>query len=59
VRSLAGLGFVLGGIVGFLPVVGFWMIPLGLALIWIDATALIRRLRGRRSRDDDDEGDGP
>jgi hypothetical protein len=31
-----GLGLVLGGIVGFLPVLGFWMIPLGLAVLAID-----------------------
>jgi len=28
--------FVLGGLVGFLPILGFWMIPLGLALIAYD-----------------------
>lgn len=54
-RSLAGLGLLLGGLVGFLPVLGFWMIPLGLALIWFDAGALMRRLTGRKAaaRDDD------
>ena len=31
-RLLIGIGFVLGGIVGFLPIIGFWMIPLGLLI---------------------------
>ena len=32
------LAFVLmaGGVVGFLPILGFWMIPLGLALLALD-----------------------
>ncbi|TCM77340.1 hypothetical protein [Rhodovulum steppense] len=51
VRSLVGILFLLGGLVGFLPVVGFWMIPLGLALIWFDIAALMRRLRHRRGDD--------
>lgn len=49
IRSLAGVLFLLGGVLGFLPVVGFWMIPLGLALIWLDIAALARRLRRRGS----------
>lgn len=53
-RSLAGVLFVLGGLVGFLPVVGFWMIPLGLALIWLDIAALANYLR-RRVKDRDGE----
>jgi hypothetical protein len=28
-----GILLVLGGIVGFLPIVGFWMLPLGLAIL--------------------------
>jgi hypothetical protein len=35
-RGPAALLFIAGGIVGFLPVLGFWMVPLGLALIAID-----------------------
>lgn len=31
---------VLGGFAGFLPILGFWMIPLGLALIAQDVPAL-------------------
>jgi fatty acid desaturase len=51
VRSLVGILFLLGGLVGFLPVVGFWMIPLGLVLIWFDIAALMRGLRRRRGDD--------
>jgi hypothetical protein len=32
-RIPAGVLLVLGGIVGFLPLVGFWMLPLGLVLL--------------------------
>ena len=38
------LGFLLivGGLLGFLPVLGFWMLPLGLVLLSLDF-ALLRR----------------
>ena len=36
VRSIAGLLLMLGGVFGFLPILGFWMFPLGLALIALD-----------------------
>lgn len=35
-RVPAALGLVAGGFVGFLPILGFWMIPLGLALLALD-----------------------
>jgi hypothetical protein len=35
-RALAATLLVAGGIVGFLPILGFWMVPLGLALVAID-----------------------
>jgi hypothetical protein len=28
--------FMVGGVFGFLPVLGFWMLPLGVALIALD-----------------------
>ena len=40
------IAFLLGGFVGFLPVLGFWMIPLGLIILSIDFKP-IRRLRRR------------
>jgi hypothetical protein len=36
VRIPAGTALILGGLVGFLPMVGFWMFPLGLAILAID-----------------------
>lgn len=47
-RSVLGLLLVVGGVFGFLPILGFWMIPLGLAVIGIDLAVIWRRLRGRR-----------
>jgi len=59
VRGLLGILLILAGLLGFLPVHGFWMIPLGVALLATDIPALrlwfIKRLnhtrkRGRRQR---------
>jgi hypothetical protein len=48
VRIPAGLVLVLGGIVGFLPILGFWMVPLGLIVLAKDfpplQPALVRLL---------------
>ncbi len=41
-----GIACVLLGFVGFLPVIGFWMVPLGLAILSIDIP-VVRRLRRR------------
>ena len=35
-RIAIGLLLVLGGLLGFLPVLGFWMIPLGVAVLAYD-----------------------
>ena len=42
-----GLGILLiaGGLLGFLPVLGFWMIPLGLLVLSIDIPIVRRRRR--------------
>ena len=37
---------VLGGLVGFLPVVGFWMVPVGLAILAVDFPP-VRRFQRR------------
>jgi hypothetical protein len=44
VRIALGIGLVAGGLLGFLPVLGFWMIPLGLLVLSADIP-LIRRWR--------------
>jgi hypothetical protein len=43
-RTALGIGFIIGGILGFLPVVGFWMIPVGLLILSNDFRP-IRRWR--------------
>ena len=35
-RSLLGLLLMIGGVFGFLPVLGFWMFPLGVAFVALD-----------------------
>ena len=35
-RKLIGITFIAFGLVGFLPIVGFWMIPLGLIVLSAD-----------------------
>lgn len=45
-RISLGVALMLGGLAGFLPVLGFWMIPLGLLVLSIDLPAA-RRLRRR------------
>jgi hypothetical protein len=46
-RLVAGLLVMAGGVFGFLPVLGFWMIPLGLAIAALDVVPLWRRITGR------------
>jgi hypothetical protein len=41
-----GSGLVVGGIFGFLPILGFWMVPLGLLVLSHDLSA-VRRWRRR------------
>lgn len=48
-RLVLGLLLIAGGVVGFLPVLGFWMIPLGLGVAWLDLRAVRRWWRDRRT----------
>lgn len=53
VRIPAGIALSLAGLVGFLPLVGFWMLPLGLAILAIDipsAGRLLNFLKGAAAR---------
>ena len=58
-----GLGILLlgGGLLGFLPILGFWMIPLGLLVLSVDLP-VVRRWRRQltvwwhRKRGDAEEG---
>ncbi len=44
VRSLLGVVLCAFGLLGFLPILGFWMLPLGVALVVADFPPLRRRL---------------
>jgi hypothetical protein len=46
VRIALGTVLVTGGTLGFLPILGFWMIPLGLLVLSVDLP-VVRRLRRR------------
>ncbi len=45
-RTLIGSILVILGLFGFLPILGFWMIPLGLIVLSVDV-AIVRRWRRR------------
>ena len=45
-RMTIGFALLIGGVLGFLPVLGFWMVPLGLLVLSIDIPA-VRRARRR------------
>ena len=54
-RIPAGIALAAGGLVGFLPIVGFWMVPLGLAVLAQDVPVmrpplarLLRKVNGKR-----------
>ena len=47
-RIAIGVVLVLLGLVGFLPILGFWMVPLGLLVLSVDI-AIVRRWRRRFS----------
>jgi fatty acid desaturase len=49
IRIGVGVALVLLGLLGFLPILGFWMVPLGLAVIFFEVPFVRRawvRLRG-------------
>lgn len=48
VRISIAIALILGGCLGFLPVLGFWMIPLGLLILSYEY-AMVRRWRRRSS----------
>lgn len=56
IRITAGILLVVFGLLGFLPILGFWMIPLGIILLSVDfhwARRLRRKFEvwwGRRTR---------
>ncbi len=58
-RLLAGILFFIGGIFGFLPVLGFWMMPLGILIASTDippARRAMERWLGKTRRRLREEG---
>ena len=59
VRSLIGILLMICGIFGFLPILGFWMFPLGIAFIALDIPPMNARIDGwlqtlhSKTRDED------
>ena len=45
-RTVVGIILILGGLLGFLPVLSFWMVPLGLLVLSHDFPT-VRRFRRR------------
>jgi hypothetical protein len=45
-RIASGSALIIGGVLGFLPVLGFWMVPTGLLVLSYDVPA-VRRWRRR------------
>lgn len=45
-RIIIGCVLIVGGILGFLPILGFWMVPLGLLVLSNDLP-IVRRWRRR------------
>ncbi len=47
-RMIVGVVLIILGIFGFLPILGFWMIPLGIAVLAFDfefARTILRKIR--------------
>ena len=49
-RTLIGVLLMVGGVFGFLPILGFWMFPLGLAFAALDFPPARRWLEARMIR---------
>jgi len=47
-RMGIGIALVIGGFLGFLPILGFWMVPLGLIILSVDVP-VVRRWRRQAS----------
>ena len=45
-RITIGVLLIIGGFLGFLPILGFWMLPLGIIVLSVDIP-LARRIRRR------------
>ena len=50
VRLLLGVLLIVAGIFGFLPILGFWMLPLGVAIAAMDIRPFANFLSGLRRK---------
>ena len=55
IRSIVGVLFFIGGCFGFLPILGFWMIPVGVMLIMLDLPFLRHRVIKWMDHDDESQ----
>lgn len=53
-RWVVGLVLIVLGFFGILPILGFWMIPLGAALVAMDVNSLWKLWRSGRQADPED-----
>lgn len=53
-RLVTGLLLMLGGVFGFLPVLGFWMFPLGMAVAALDVMPIWRAITGAKKEENDE-----
>jgi len=44
-RQILGWALIFGGIFGFAPIAGFWMLPLGLVVLSVDSPRIRRKRR--------------
>lgn len=64
-RITLGALFIVGGVLGFLPILGFWMIPVGLFIMspdfkwarrgYLSLTVHVRRARHKREKKQEKE----
>lgn len=47
-RLVVGIVFIIGGLFAFLPILGLWMIPLGIAIAALDVAPIWRWFKGRK-----------
>ena len=49
-RILLGILLIIGGVLGFLPILGFWMLPLGVMVLAREVPAVARLVEFLRQR---------
>lgn len=55
-RPMVGIALCIGGVFGFLPILGFWMLPLGLAVLAIEVPGFRDRIDAWVARQERDFG---